>query len=75
MGLPLILSDSSRGFPREVQHLRLQITYDRILTSPYHITGTGHMFCAVTSLQHGQASLATLEAVVTVSCTSDDGCV
>jgi len=37
MGLPLIFNDSSRGFPRQVQHLRLQITYDRFLTSPYHI--------------------------------------
>ena len=43
-------------------------------------SGTGHIFCAVTS-QRGQASLATLEggsctvpeAVVTVLCTPDDG--
>lgn len=34
MGLPFILNDSSHGFPRQV-HLRLQITYDRFLTSPY----------------------------------------
>ena len=32
---------------------------------------TGHIFCAVTSLQRGQANL---EAVVTVLCTPDDGC-
>ena len=45
-------------------------------------SGTGHIFCAATSLQHGQASLATLEggsctipeAVVTVLCTPDDEC-
>jgi len=45
-------------------------------------SGTGHIFCAATSFQHGQASLATLEgcnctvpeAVVTVLCTPDDGC-
>ena len=37
-------------------------------------SGTGHIFCAATSLQSGQASLATLEAVVTVLCTPDDGC-
>ena len=37
-------------------------------------SGTGHIFCAATSLQRGQASLATLEAVVTVLCTPDDGC-
>ena len=36
-------------------------------------SGTGHIFCAATSIQRGQASLATLEAVVTVLCTSDDG--
>ena len=44
--------------------------------------GTGHKFCTATSLQRGQASLATLEggswpvpeAVVTVLCTPDDGC-
>jgi len=46
----------------------------------------GHTFCAATSLQRGQASLATLEggsctksmtwpgAVVTVLCTPDYGC-
>jgi len=45
-------------------------------------SGTGHIFCAATSLQHGQATVATLEgggctvpeAVVTVLCTPDDGC-
>ena len=37
-------------------------------------SGTGHIFCAATSLQRGQASLTTLEAVVTVLCTPDDGC-
>jgi len=45
-------------------------------------SGTGHIFCAATSLQRGQASLATLEggsctvpeAVVTVWCTPDDRC-
>ena len=37
-------------------------------------SGTGHIFCAATSLQSGQASLATLEAVVTVLCTPDDWC-
>ena len=37
-------------------------------------SGTGHIFCAATSLQHSQASSATLEAVVTVLCTPDDGC-
>ena len=31
-------------------------------------------FCAATSLQRGQASLAPLEAVVTVLCSPDDGC-
>jgi len=45
-------------------------------------SGTGHTFCAATSLQNGQASLATLgggsctvsEAVITVLCIPDDGC-
>ena len=37
-------------------------------------SGTGHIFCAATSMQHSQASSATLEAVVTVLCTPDDGC-
>jgi len=45
-------------------------------------SGTGHIFCAATSLHRGQASLATVEggsctvpeAVVTVLCTPDDGC-
>ena len=45
-------------------------------------SSTGHTFCAATSLQRGQASLATLEggsctvpeAVVTVLCTPDYGC-
>ena len=45
-------------------------------------SGTGHIFCAATSLQRGQASLAAMEgggctvpeAVVTVLCTPDDGC-
>jgi len=44
-------------------------------------SGTGHIFCATTSLQRGQASFATLEggsgvpdAVVEVLCTPDDGC-
>ena len=45
-------------------------------------SGTGHIFCASTSLQRGQANLNTLEggscivpeAVVTVLCTPDDGC-
>ena len=45
-------------------------------------SGTGHIFCAATSLQRGEASLATLEggsctlpeAVVTVLFTSNDGC-
>ena len=44
-------------------------------------SGTGHIFCATTSLQRGKASLATLEggsgvpdAVVEVLCTPDDGC-
>ena len=45
-------------------------------------SGTGLVFCAATSLQNGQASLATLEggsctvpeAVVTVLCTPVDGC-
>jgi len=45
-------------------------------------TGTGHIFCVATSIQRGQASLATLdggsytvpEAVVTVLCIYDDGC-
>jgi len=45
-------------------------------------SGTGHIFCAATSLQRGQASLATLEgdscavpgAAVKVLCTPDDGC-
>jgi len=46
-------------------------------------SGTGHIFCAATCLQHGQASLVTLEAgsctkymtsSVTVLCTPDDGC-
>ena len=49
-----------------------------VTTSP----GTGHIFCAATSLQRGQASLAALEGgsctvpetVVTVLCTPDDGC-
>ena len=44
--------------------------------------GTGHTFCAATSLQHGQVNFATLEggnctipeAVVTVLCTPDDRC-
>jgi len=44
--------------------------------------GTGHIFCAATSPQRGQSSLATLGggsctvpgAVVTVLCTPDDGC-
>ena len=46
------------------------------------VSGTGHIFCASTSLHRGQASLATLEGasftvpetVVTVLCTPDDGC-
>jgi len=50
-------------------------------SSGVHKTVTGHIFCAVTSLQRGQASLATLEggsctvpeAVVAVLCTPDDG--
>jgi len=45
-------------------------------------SSTGHIFCAATSLQRDQASLATLEggsctvpeAVVTVLCTPDEGC-
>jgi len=37
-----------------------------VITAP----GTGHIVCAATSLQRGQASL---EAVVTVLCTPDDG--
>jgi len=45
-------------------------------------SGTSHIFCAATSFQRGQASLATLEggsctvpeAVVTVLCTPNDGC-
>jgi len=45
-------------------------------------SGTGHIFCAATSLQRGEASLTTLEggcctvpeAVVTVLRTLDDGC-
>jgi len=45
-------------------------------------SGTGLIFCAAISFQRGLASLATLEggswlvpeAVVTVSCTADDGC-
>jgi len=45
-------------------------------------SGTGHIFCAATPLQCGQASLAMLEggsctvpeAVVTVLCTPDDVC-
>ena len=45
-------------------------------------SGTGHIFCAATSLQRGQASMATLEggsctvpeAVVTVLCTPQNGC-
>ena len=47
--------------------------------------GIGHIFCSATSLQSGQASLATLEegaqkiraipkAIVTVLCTPVDGC-
>ena len=44
--------------------------------------GTGHNFCAATSLHLGQATLATVEggsctvpeAVVTVLCAPDDGC-
>ena len=37
----------------------------------------GHIFCAATSLQYGQArgSCTVPEAVVTVLCTPDDGCV
>ena len=34
-------------------------------------SGTGHIFCAATSLQRGQAWQ---EVVVTVLCTPDDGC-
>jgi len=51
-----------------------------VTTTPH----TGHIFCAPTSFQRGQASLATLEggsctwavpeAVVTVLCAPDDGC-
>jgi len=45
-------------------------------------SGTGHIYYAATSLQCGQASLATLkggsctvpEAVITILCTPDDGC-
>ena len=43
-------------------------------------SGTGHIFCAATSLQRGQAwphwreVVAVPEAVVTVLCTPDDGC-
>ena len=45
-------------------------------------SGTGYIFCAATSLQSGQANLATLEggsctvpeAVVKVLCTPADGC-
>ena len=45
-------------------------------------SGNGHIFCAATTLQRGQASLATLEGgsctvpetVVTVLCTPDGGC-
>jgi len=44
-------------------------------------SSTGHIFCAATSLQSGQASLVTLEevaavpeALVIVLCTPDDGC-
>jgi len=45
-------------------------------------SGTGHIFCTATSLQRGQATVATLEggsctvpeAVLTVLCTPDDGC-
>ena len=43
-------------------------------------SGTGHIFCAVTSLQRGQAwprwrevAAPEPEAVVTVLCTPDDG--
>ena len=54
-----------------------------VLCTPDDGCGTGHIFCASTSLQRGQASLATLEggsctvpeAVVTVLCTPEDGCV
>jgi len=43
-------------------------------------SGSGHIFCAATSFQRGQASLATLEggsctvpeAVVTVLCNDDE---
>ena len=44
-------------------------------------SGTGYIFCAATSLKRGQAwsrlrELAAVpEAVVTVLCTADDGCV
>ena len=37
-------------------------------------SGTGHIFCATTSLQRGQASCTVPEAVVAVLCTPDDGC-
>jgi len=42
-------------------------------------SGTGHIFCAATSLQRGLATLeggscTVSEAVVTVLCTPDDGC-
>jgi len=44
-------------------------------------SGTGHIFCAATSLQRGQAfakldggSCTVPEAVVTVLCSPDDGC-
>jgi len=43
-----------------------------VITAP----ATAHIFCAATSLQHGQArgSFTVPEAVVTVLCTADDGC-
>jgi len=43
-------------------------------------SGTGHIFCSATSLRSGQlatlegGSCTVLESVVTVLCTSDDGC-
>jgi len=42
----------------------------KTVTTP---SGTDHSFCAATTLQLGQASLAKLERV-TVLCAPDDGC-
>jgi len=62
--------------------LQVQSTCFGCQPHPLSASGTGHIFCAATSLQRSRASLAKAsltnvgvpEAVVTVLCIPDDGC-